>query len=75
MVVGVQVVGTRVAKINSEPKDLHQDGALAKITGDLAVEVRRPDKIGVVYIVEWDDMPGVQVVIAGTRLRLVEGAE
>lgn len=60
-------VGTRVEKFNSiEGEDTHRDGALATV-----VEVLGQHRAsGVwVYRVEWDDLPGLPVTVAGCRIR------
>ena len=69
-------VGTRVEKINSKPgQDTHQDGALATIV-TIAGQMPEGHSLAGVwgYFVEWDDIPGIEVFIAGTRIRPVEEA-
>lgn len=57
--------GTRVEKIASEPRDGHRDGAKATVVKTMGPI---PDgKYG--YFVEWDDMPGIPVFVAGWRVR------
>lgn len=60
---GAMVCGTRVQKIGTEPGDTHPDGTLATVLGSAGAE----DKIG--YFVEWDDVPGLPVFIAGNRIK------
>ena len=69
--------GTRVRKINSDPNDIHKDGALGVIASvflDAALpnDIRLPSGKVVpagtfVYLVLWDDFNEV-VAITGTRL-------
>lgn len=65
-------LGARVEKINTVPgSDAHHDGALATVA-----EVMGPTTDGTYgYMVVWDDLPGVKVFIAGSRLRPVNTAE
>lgn len=65
---GALVNGTRVRKIRSDSSDTHKDGALATILGSMGL----PDKKLCVYFVEWDDVPGYAVAIAGYRIEAVE---
>jgi hypothetical protein len=59
--------GTIVEKTNSaEGKDTHKDGARAVVVRALGpVE----DQYG--YFVRWDDLPGIDVFVAGSRIRAV----
>jgi hypothetical protein len=61
--------GTIVEKINSELDDTHGDGARATIVGSVGPldDPRLASKYS--YFVEWDDMPGAPVFIAGERIR------
>lgn len=61
-------VGTRVEKVNTEPGDAHQDGD----TGTVVGSIEDPQE-GVHYSVEWDDLPGMPVAIAGHRVRAIPG--
>lgn len=64
--------GTRVEKVNSKPGDSHQDGALATVLSRWPAEPNPiTDRLGFAYFVEWDDMPGERIFIAGTRIRAV----
>lgn len=60
---GAMPNGTRVRKTATEPKDTHQDGALATVLGSVS-----EPSVGVSYFVEWDDDPGKAVFIAGRRV-------
>jgi hypothetical protein len=60
---GALANGTRVRKINSVPTDTHTDGAPATVLGSVGPAL---GQFG--YWVEWDDIPGVPVFIAGERL-------
>ncbi len=62
--------GTLVAKVNSEEGDTHGDGARAKVLGSIGPVAGLPDPYA--YFVEWLDLPGVPVGIAGHRIRAVE---
>jgi hypothetical protein len=56
-------VGTRVFKTQSKPgEDTHGDGALGKVIAQFGT-TKMPG-----YFVEWDDMPGISVFVAGHRL-------
>jgi hypothetical protein len=55
--------GTRVQKCNTEPRDDHQDGALATVLGSVG-----PVNGMYGYFVEWDDWPGIPVFIRGNRI-------
>jgi hypothetical protein len=74
MVEGKQERRTRVRKVNSAEGDAHQDGALARIRGTVGQMPLDAETLPGVwgYMVEWDDIPGIPVFIAGTRLDLVE---
>lgn len=78
--------GTRVKKVRSDPGDTHQDGALGTIVGalgplsasqraemiiELANKVPEPD-IEYIYWVEWDDIPGIPVAIADSRIEPIK---
>ena len=77
--------GTRVKKVNTEPGDAHQDGALGTIVGALGpatasqraeviIELAKQGIDGDVeyfYWVEWDDMPGIPVGITDNRIEPV----
>jgi hypothetical protein len=61
-------VGTRIAKTNSEPADLHQDGA----QGVLLEVLPYSDSEGFWgYVVEWDDKPGSLGLVASNRAQPV----
>ncbi len=62
---GAILNGTRTEKVTSAVDDAHRDGAQGTVLGSV-----RP-RIGYAYFVEWDDMPGVPVGIAGYRIRPV----
>jgi len=78
--------GTRIRKVNTEPGDTHQDGALGTIVGalgpttasqraELIIELTKQGIDGDVeyfYWVEWDDIPGIPVGIADTRIEPIE---
>ena len=78
--------GTRVRKINSEPGDTHQDGALATIVGawgpltpgeraELVIELAKRglnQDSECMYWVEWDDMPGIPVAITDFRIEPIQ---
>lgn len=77
--------GTRVRKINTKPRDSHQDGALGTIVGalgpttpgqraELIIEMAKQGidgDIEYVYWVEWDNIPGIPVVITDNRIEVV----
>ena len=61
--------GSMVEKMNSEPSDAHQDGALGRVRGS-----KGPFQVGTVtmlyvYWVEWADFPGVPVAILSHRIK------
>lgn len=61
-------VGTRIEKINSEPGDLHQDGA----QGELLEVLPHQDGEGSWgYVVSWDDKPGALGLVASYRAQPV----
>lgn len=62
--------GTRVSKINTEPVDIHPDGALATIIGSIGPFADMPSLYA--YCVEWDDHTGLPVWISAHRLALLE---
>lgn len=62
---------TRIEKINSDHTDIHVDGAPGSVKFVLGrMPLAAEEYAGVWgYIVEWDDLPGIDVGIAGTRIR------
>lgn len=58
--------GSRVEKIDSEPRDAHKNGAQGTVLGSQALPSG-----GIVYSVEWDDLPGTPIAIIG-RLRKIK---
>jgi hypothetical protein len=68
-------IGALVEKVNSKPDDAHRDGARARITmavGQMPEDSKEmPGVWG--YFVEWEDIPGIPVFIAGNRIRLIGG--
>jgi len=58
--------GTRVFKTIYKESDAHQVGAKATVVGSLG-----PANGIYGYFVEWDDMPGIPVFVAGTRIAMV----
>lgn len=67
---GAEPCGTAMEKINSRPEDGHRDGARCTVIGSISTGHVDPD-VPVSYFVEWDDMKGIAVFIAGDRLRPV----
>lgn len=77
--------GTKARKINSEPGDAHQDGALCTIVGamgpvpdehraELILDLQKrgiTEEILFFYFVEWDDTPGLPVGITENRLEII----
>jgi len=65
--------GTRVVKINSEPRDGHQDGSPATVIERVG-PVRDPltGHLMMGYFVHWDDLPEVPVFIACHRVRRID---
>ena len=67
-------IGTPIEKINSKVDDTHRNGARGKVC-EIAGQVpsNAPREIAGVwgYFVEWEDLPGVPVFIAGNRIRPV----
>lgn len=77
--------GTRVRKVNTKPRDSHQDGALGTIVGawgplsaslraELIIELAKKginEDIECIYWVVWDDTPGIPVAIADCRIEPV----
>lgn len=59
-------IGSRVVKINSVNGDTHQDGAKATV---VHVMGKDPQSGEWGFFVEWDDIPGVPVLIAGSRIK------
>lgn len=57
--------GARVQKGHCEPGDTHLEGAWATVRGSITA----PDMPCPGYYVEWDDLPGVPVFIAGLKLK------
>lgn len=73
--------GTLVEKINSKSEDTHRDGSVGRILGSVGpldpAQVHQPDLPAVepaayAYMIEWNDIPGIPVFIAGNRLQLHE---
>lgn len=60
--------GSRIEKVNSEPEDGHQDGALGVVIGSRGPI---PDLGMFMYWVEWDDLPGCHVGVSGDRIHEV----
>lgn len=65
--------GIRVEKINSNPGDMHQDGALGRVVSHL----RNTEPLSEVlheygYFVRWEDFLLAPVFICGCRLREVK---
>jgi hypothetical protein len=63
--------GTRVRKINVEPRDAHPEGAEAVVVGSIGPAPWK-GKMTYGYFVEWDDTPGIPVFITGTRIEVKE---
>jgi hypothetical protein len=66
--------GTRVQKTHSRPDDGHQDGALGRVCVHPELGTHAVGPIpdgGWGYFVEWDDLPGIPVIIAGHRILVV----
>lgn len=66
--------GTRVAKINSENGDGHQDGAEGTILGSIGpadADIQAEFGAEFAYFVEWDDQPKTAVGITSNRVRSV----
>lgn len=71
--------GARVVKVNSELRDVHQDGALGIVVG--ASKVNEEAKVGLrrrgvkqiewVYWIKFDDLPEVPVAIADYRIKAI----
>jgi hypothetical protein len=61
--------GTRVEKTRSKPGDTHTDGAKATVLGSMGPIEFEGDARVFGYFVTWDELPGVPVFIAGTRVR------
>lgn len=59
---GAMLNGSRVRKVASEPRDAHQNGALATVLGSM-----HAPGIGFGYFVAWDDDPLFAVFVAGHR--------
>jgi hypothetical protein len=57
--------GSRVRKVRSEPRDTHQDGALATVLGSIEAP-GAGDGIG--YFVAWDDAPRAAVLVGDRRI-------
>ncbi len=74
---GAWPLGSRVRKLTSNESDTHPPGAMATIRGScgpFTSDAGGPPSM--VYVVEWDDLPGVPVLVAavtakGPRLGLV----
>jgi hypothetical protein len=60
--------------VNSVPEDTHGDGAAATVVAS-AGPVTIGGVTAFVYVVEWDDLPGMPVHIAGDRLMKALGEE
>lgn len=79
--------GTGVKKVSSKPGDTHEDGALGTIVGawgpltasqraELIIQLAEkgtPEDIECMYWVQWDDIPGIPVVIADYRIEPIGG--
>lgn len=65
----------RIEKVNSEPGDAHPDGTKGRVLGSIGpfYDARLPSPYA--YFVDWDDMPGVPVAIAGHRIRETSWSE
>jgi hypothetical protein len=63
--------GTRVVKIDSMSGDTHKIGDEAVVVGSMG-PIEYQGRKGVYgYFVEWDDMPGLPVMIVSWRIREV----
>ena len=60
---GAYRCGTRIVKAASEANDTHRDGAGGTVRGSVAAG----PLVG--YWVEWDDLPGQVVFVAGPKVR------
>lgn len=65
---GALLNGTRVRKVNSEPGDRHQDGAVGKVIGSVEADPLSGFTDRYVYFVAWDTGPG-----AGLPIGIREG--
>jgi|SRR5262245_10664884 len=66
--------GTRVEKVKGDEGDTHAVGARATVIGSMQAPPNVP-AIGIGYFVEWDDMPGVPVFVAGWKLGALEASQ
>jgi hypothetical protein len=55
--------GSRVRKVNSEPRDGHPDGTLATVLGSVD-----GGRAGIGYFVAWDDDPRAAVLVKADRI-------
>jgi len=62
--------GTRVEKVKSDPDDGHQDGDTATVRGSISTFENR-----YLYAVEFDDVPGVKIVIISSRIGVLNEQE
>jgi len=74
---GAWPIGSRVRKLVTEERDGHQPGAMATVCGSCGpVDAPGMPPATMVYILEWDDRPGLPVLVAaagakGPRLELI----
>jgi hypothetical protein len=70
-------IGDRVRKINSEPGDAHPNGALGIVVGKVDIPPKIAQELVKTYgakaetqivWVDWDDLPGIPIVVTGSRL-------
>ena len=62
--------GSRVRKVNSQPTDFHQDGALGTVLGSL-INPGLEHKffhIKYLYFIEWDSHRGIPVAIVSFKI-------
>lgn len=71
-------VGTRIVKTNTDGDDTHKDGdpgMVVGILGQMPEDCPETALRGIWgYFVEWDDIPGVPVFVAGTRIKEIINA-
>jgi hypothetical protein len=69
--------GTVVEKRGSKPNDTHVDGARGRVIrylGPVPLDAHT-DPLAYGYFVVWDDLPGIQIFVAGSRLQAIATAE
>jgi len=67
--IGAWPNGARVRKLTADPGDGHEPGALGTVRGSIGPVEAPGYPMAFVYLLEWDDLPGLPVLCAELNIR------